>query len=234
MTVLFWTDEKIERAQISKNTGMNNAEVGAMFGVTAKAVSAMLSKAGHVIDTADERARNDKKRSISYINDLMRHHSYKYTGPAIVAPKPVEPSAPASGPVVVQDAVIGKVYGPFMPAALMLKDRHLHRVEILKLVCAARGVDAAYLRAAARENQRATWRQELMYLLRGLTKMSHSEIGGFVGDRDHTTVLYAYKKICKTRKVRGKNLPEVRADALAFLAEIIDGSKKNVFWPETQ
>ena len=38
-----------------------------------------------------------------------------------------------------------------------------------------------------------------MYLTRKLTKLSYNEIGCYFGGRDHTTVMYAYEKVKKSK-----------------------------------
>ncbi|MGR3319168.1 MAG: chromosomal replication initiator protein DnaA [Candidatus Anammoxibacter sp.] len=42
-------------------------------------------------------------------------------------------------------------------------------------------------------------RQMAMYLARKLTNLSYNEIGGYFGGRDHTTIMYAYEKIKKSK-----------------------------------
>lgn len=39
-------------------------------------------------------------------------------------------------------------------------------------------------------------RQVAMYLARDMTNQSYPQIGRMFGNRDHTTVLYAYRKVC--------------------------------------
>jgi len=54
----------------------------------------------------------------------------------------------------------------------------------------------------AREHRIARARQIAMYLCRELTNLSLPKIGQLFGNRDHTTVMYANKKISELMKER--------------------------------
>ncbi len=70
------------------------------------------------------------------------------------------------------------------------------KIDTIKDVTAkAYGVTKADLESACRKRQYAQPRQYAMYLSRQLTKCSYPQIGRMFGDRDHTTVLFAYRKI---------------------------------------
>ncbi len=70
------------------------------------------------------------------------------------------------------------------------------RIDTIKDVTAkAYGVTKNELESACRKRQYALPRQYAMYLSRQLTKCSYPQIGRMFGDRDHTTVLFAYRKI---------------------------------------
>ena len=70
------------------------------------------------------------------------------------------------------------------------------KIDTIKDVTAkAYGVTKADLESACRKRQFAQPRQFAMYLSRQLTKCSYPQIGRMFGDRDHTTVLFAYRKI---------------------------------------
>ena len=70
------------------------------------------------------------------------------------------------------------------------------RIDTIKDVTAkAYGVTKGELESACRKRQYALPRQYAMYLSRHLTKCSYPQIGRMFGDRDHTTVLFAYRKI---------------------------------------
>ncbi len=70
------------------------------------------------------------------------------------------------------------------------------RIDTIKDVTAkAYGVTKIELESPCRKRQYALPRQYAMYLSRQLTKCSYPQIGRLFGDRDHTTVLFAYRKI---------------------------------------
>ena len=61
-------------------------------------------------------------------------------------------------------------------------------------------VDDLY--GSSRSQQIATARQIAMYLCRERTSLSLPKIGQLFGNRDHTTVMYAVKKISELMKER--------------------------------
>jgi chromosomal replication initiator protein len=70
------------------------------------------------------------------------------------------------------------------------------KIDTIKDITArAYGVTKADLESACRKRQFAQPRQYAMYLSRQLTKCSYPQIGRMFGDRDHTTVLFAFRKI---------------------------------------
>jgi chromosomal replication initiator protein len=70
------------------------------------------------------------------------------------------------------------------------------RIDTIKDVTAkAYGISKQDLESACRKRQFAQPRQYAMYLSRQMTKCSYPQIGRMFGDRDHTTVLFAYRKI---------------------------------------
>jgi chromosomal replication initiator protein len=72
------------------------------------------------------------------------------------------------------------------------------KIDTIKDVTAkAYGVTKQDLESACRKRQYAQPRQYAMYLSRHLTKCSYPQIGRMFGDRDHTTVLFAYRKIAR-------------------------------------
>jgi chromosomal replication initiator protein len=62
-------------------------------------------------------------------------------------------------------------------------------------------IGASSMRAKKRTRQLAFPRQIAMYLARELTKTPLTEIGGFFGGRDHTTILHACNKIEKEMEI---------------------------------
>jgi len=77
--------------------------------------------------------------------------------------------------------------------------------EILRVVSDRFHVGITQLQSKSRVRSMAIPRQISMYLSRKLTNMSLAEIGGFLGGKDHSTVIHAEKKIAKLLK-KDKNL----------------------------
>lgn len=72
------------------------------------------------------------------------------------------------------------------------------KIDTIKdVVAKTYGVTKADLESPCRKRCYALPRQYAMYLSRKLTECSYPQIGGMFGRRDHTTVLFAYKKIHK-------------------------------------
>lgn len=69
--------------------------------------------------------------------------------------------------------------------------------QIAKAVCQYFKVELGKVRSASRQQALVQARQVAMYLAREMTAAPLMEIGAFFGGRDHTTVLYAYRKICE-------------------------------------
>ncbi len=96
--------------------------------------------------------------------------------------------------------------------------------EIKRAVMLAFGVTKTDLESPSRARAVAYPRQIAMYLCRTLTARSLPQIGHYFGGRDHTTVLYAVRKITE----RVGNDPVTRADAERAAAAIdeVRGSRK--------
>jgi chromosomal replication initiator protein len=62
-----------------------------------------------------------------------------------------------------------------------------------------------------------------MYLSRQLTKCSYPQIGRMFGDRDHTTVLFAYRKIAAMIASNDAAAEELRALEQRILADPRNG-----------
>ena len=72
------------------------------------------------------------------------------------------------------------------------------KIDTIKDVTAkAYGVTKQDLESSCRRRQFAQPRQYAMYMCRMLTTCSYPQIGRMFGERDHTTVLFAYRKISK-------------------------------------
>lgn len=71
----------------------------------------------------------------------------------------------------------------------------IDQATILSSVCEYFGVKQTALKGEKRQKQIVVPRQILMYLLKTEAKMTLSEIGNFLGGRDHTTVMHGVEKI---------------------------------------
>lgn len=76
---------------------------------------------------------------------------------------------------------------------------------ILSAVSERFNVSVSQIQSKSRSRNLSLPRQTAMYLARKLTNMSLAEIGGFLGGRDHSTVIYADEKITKLMK-KDKNI----------------------------
>ena len=76
---------------------------------------------------------------------------------------------------------------------------------ILHTVSDRFSVSISQLQSKSRTRSLTLSRQIVMHLSRKLTNMSLTEIGGFIGGRDHSTVIHADEKITKLKK-KDKNL----------------------------
>jgi chromosomal replication initiator protein len=86
--------------------------------------------------------------------------------------------------------------------------------EVARAVCQYFHVDLAKVRSASRQQSLVQARQLAMHLARELTTAPLTEIGGFFGGRDHTTVLYACRKVAeeiRTSPFTAKACREVHA-----------------------
>ncbi|HHT9104537.1 MAG TPA: chromosomal replication initiator protein DnaA [Candidatus Wujingus californicus] len=76
---------------------------------------------------------------------------------------------------------------------------------ILKTVSVRFDVSVSQILSKCRSREVVLPRQIVMYLSKRLTNMSLSEIGGYIGGRDHATVIHANRKISKLVK-RDRNV----------------------------
>ena len=67
--------------------------------------------------------------------------------------------------------------------------------DVARSVCQYFHVELSKVRSASRQQSLVQARQMAMFLAREMTTAPLTEIGGFFGGRDHTTVLYAYRKV---------------------------------------
>lgn len=98
------------------------------------------------------------------------------------------------------------------------------KIDTIKDVTArAYGVTKADLESSCRKRQFALPRQYAMYLSRQLTKCSYPQIGRMFGDRDHTTVLFAYRKISAAVAGNDAMAEEIRQLEQRILADPRNG-----------
>jgi chromosomal replication initiator protein len=87
---------------------------------------------------------------------------------------------------------------------------------IIREVCKFYGIEENALRGQSRVKDTAVARQVAMYLIRAQTNLSLNDIGREFGNRDHTTVLHAIKRV------------EERMKDDADLREIVKDIKANI------
>jgi chromosomal replication initiator protein len=80
------------------------------------------------------------------------------------------------------------------------KDKRIANIDdVVALVCELYGVTVSDLQGPKRHAAISKPRQIAMYLTREVTQRSYEEIGNFFGGRDHSTVLYAAKRVATQR-----------------------------------
>ena len=84
---------------------------------------------------------------------------------------------------------------------LRANERHITIDEIQRNVCAHFNIKMTDMSSARRARAVARPRQIAMYLAKMLTSRSLPEIGRKFGNRDHTTVMHAVKKIEELRAI---------------------------------
>jgi chromosomal replication initiator protein len=99
------------------------------------------------------------------------------------------------------------------------KERKVSLDTILRAVCEHYGVKPSDLIGKRRHRSVSQPRQVCMYLARRLTDLSLVEIGGQIGGRDHTTVIYANERVAADVE----RTPRVREDLDAIVRRIRSG-----------
>lgn len=84
------------------------------------------------------------------------------------------------------------------------KERKITIEAILRAVAEHFGVKASELMGRRRHKSISVPRQVVMYLARQLTDYALVEIGGQIGGRDHTTVIYAVERIAQQIETNGR------------------------------
>ena len=89
-------------------------------------------------------------------------------------------------------------------ADLLPQKRNIPSDKILDAVAEYEGVDIKDLIGQNRSAKIARPRQIAMYLLREINETSLPQIGELLGGRDHTTVLYAIRKVAEDEKLKSR------------------------------
>lgn len=127
--------------------------------------------------------------------------------------------------------ILGEVFDapatmPTVPAVPRIRD-------VKRVVGATYGVSSSDLESVCRKRQFALPRQYAMYLCRSMTKCSYPQIGRMFGNRDHTTVLFAFRKVQRLLqhdpnmeelmsqfRVRIMELAQARAAAISLVSAL--------------
>lgn len=88
---------------------------------------------------------------------------------------------------------------------------------ILSVVCDFYGVKPLAVKSARRAKTLTLPRHVAMYLARELTTRSFPEIGRRIGNRDHTSVMHACRKINDWRKTDGRLSDEIEVLTLRIM-----------------
>ena len=89
-------------------------------------------------------------------------------------------------------------------ADLLPQKRNISSDKILDAVAEYEGVDVKDLLGQNRSAKIARPRQIAMYLMREINETSLPQIGELLGGRDHTTVLYAIRKVAEDEKLKNR------------------------------
>ncbi|MEP6894243.1 MAG: chromosomal replication initiator protein DnaA, partial [Chloroflexota bacterium] len=89
-------------------------------------------------------------------------------------------------------------------ADLLPQKRNISPAKILQAVAESEGVTVSDLVGQNRSAKIATPRQLAMYILRQYNEISLPQIGELLGGRDHTTVMYATRKIGDDEKLKNR------------------------------
>jgi chromosomal replication initiator protein len=89
-------------------------------------------------------------------------------------------------------------------ADLLPQKRNVSPAKILQAVAESEGIRVEDLIGQNRSAKIATPRQLAMYILRHYNEISLPQIGEMLGGRDHTTVMYATKKVDEDEKLRNR------------------------------
>jgi chromosomal replication initiator protein len=87
---------------------------------------------------------------------------------------------------------------------LMPQKKNIPPTKILEAVAEMEGVNVDDLLGQKRSAKIAIPRQLAMYILRQYIEISLPQVGEILGGRDHTTVMYATKKVDENEKLRNR------------------------------
>ena len=110
------------------------------------------------------------------------------------------------------------------------RPQRLSMQAIQKEVCAAYGVSLEALPGATKSRPLVIARQVGMYLSRKLTGSTYAAIGGAFGGRDHSTVIYACRKVraeIRRNRVFAERIVEIEKKLLEDYKEEITGKSKD-------
>ena len=94
---------------------------------------------------------------------------------------------------------------PGTPRAYILNDKKSSKIDIRKIqsiISNYFNISMSQLKSNNKKKSYSYPRHLAIYLSKKYTDLSHQEIGFFFGERNHSTVLYAIKKI---ENLKGKN-----------------------------
>jgi chromosomal replication initiation ATPase DnaA len=99
------------------------------------------------------------------------------------------------------------------------------KIDTIKAVTAKVGnITKTEIESPDRKWKFAGPRQAAMYLSRHLTKCSYPQIGRLFGDRDHTTVLFAYRKVSAALEKH----PDDRSEREHRVVEVVREAERNL------
>ncbi len=124
--------------------------------------------------------------AVEYIADSIRSNIRELEGALLSIQARAQVTQEPVTLTLVKEAIAGSAGGA---ARVVTLD------DVVELVCEHFQVRLSDLRSKKRGRSVSEPRQVAMYLMRRVTKHSLDDVGGFFGGRDHSTVLYAVRKV---------------------------------------
>ena len=84
------------------------------------------------------------------------------------------------------------------------KNQHTHPDDVINFVCEYYRIKSTQLKGPKRDASLVKARHIAMYILKQDLKLTHKDIGGLLGGRDHTTIMHGVEKIEKDVKSKGE------------------------------